>query len=195
MPTSPEYERLVPLETNLNADVIPMSNYSIRTVAASVGQAVNAVSEFGTFSASMHPIGTENTQAWNSAFASFNQPFPWSFTEDLWSHELRGSVPSFILNNNTVFAQRGESAVCRYIDPIQGTGPTPGATPCASCEDIPSFPSLELSDEDILLAEDFRHVSKITGHERLAQFFQEQNPPAGQVFPEARVIHTFVQLY
>ncbi|KAH0431062.1 hypothetical protein CcaCcLH18_07367 [Colletotrichum camelliae] len=79
MPTNPEYGRLVPLnelETNLNADVIPMSNYSVRTAAASVGQAMNAVSEFGTFSASMHPIRTENTQAWNSAFASFNQPFP-----------------------------------------------------------------------------------------------------------------------
>ncbi|KAF4849594.1 hypothetical protein CGCSCA4_v004192 [Colletotrichum siamense] len=145
--------------------------------------------------AAMHPIGIEGTQAWNSAFVSFNQPFPWSFPEDPWSHELRGSVPSSILNNNNVFAQEGASAVCRYIDPIQGTGPTPGATPCASCEDIPSFPSLDLNDEDILLAEDFRHVSKITGHERLAQFFQEQNPPAGPGFPEAKVIRTFVQLY
>ncbi|KAF0324500.1 hypothetical protein GQ607_008204 [Colletotrichum asianum] len=178
MPTDAEYGRLVTLnETgpSLNADVIPMPSYSIRTATHS-GQPINIVSEFETFSASINPTGAEGTQAWNSAFVSFNQPFPWSFTEDLFNHELPGSVPS-------------------YIDPVDGLGPTPGGKPCASCEDIPSFPSLELYDEDILLAEDFRHVSKINGHERLAQFFHEQDPSGNQVFPEARVIHTFVQLY
>ncbi|EQB47921.1 hypothetical protein CGLO_12894 [Colletotrichum gloeosporioides Cg-14] len=201
MPTYAEYGRLVTLNEpgpSLNADVIPMPSYSVRTAATPVGQPMNAVSEFATLSAAMaamHPIGTERTQAWNSAFVSFNQPFPWSFTEDLFNHELPGSVPSSVLNSNGVFAQAGASTASRYIDPVDGLGPTPGGKPCASCEDIPSFPSLELYDEDILLAEDFRHVSKINGHERLAQFFQEQSPSGEQVFPEARVIHTFVQLY
>uniref|UniRef100_L2FRD7 Transcription factor domain-containing protein n=1 Tax=Colletotrichum fructicola (strain Nara gc5) TaxID=1213859 RepID=L2FRD7_COLFN len=197
MPTDAEYGRLVTLNetaTSLNADVIPMPSYRIRT-AADLGQPVNIVSEFDTFSASMNPTGVEGAQAWNSAFVSFNQPFPWSFTENLFNHELPGSVPSSVLHSNGVFAQGGATAVSRYIDPIDGLGPSPGGKPCASCEDIPSFPSLELYDEDTLLAEDFRHVSKINGYERLAQFFQEQSPSGDQVFPEARVIHTFVQLY
>lgn len=197
MPTDAEYGRLVTLNENgpsLNADMIPMPSYRIRT-ATHAGHPIDIVSDFENFSASINPTGAEGTQAWNSAFVSFNQPFPWSFTEDFFNQELPGSVPSSVLNSNGVFAQAGTSAASRHIDPVDGLGPTPGGKPCASCEDDPSFPSLELYDEDILLAEDFRHVSKINGHERLAQFFQEQDPAGDQMFPEARVIHTFVQLY
>ncbi|KAI8266105.1 hypothetical protein K4K56_004949 [Colletotrichum sp. SAR 10_98] len=182
------------LEPIMVANVMPVGGYE--AAVPSIAQSLHASPGFEAYSASMNPFD----QAWSSLFAPLDQPLIWSFNQELLAHELTSSISSSTLHSSGTPSRSSAQTVARYGDVL---GVACSEPPAAKQSSRPSqagalsFPSLEPDDANVLLSEDFCHVSKINelDYEKLSSFFLEQAQGESQAFPEISVIHTFVQLY
>lgn len=196
------------------SDVAPMSHLQDTAAIHDTNDLRNAVFSGGVDPMEGFVLNHINSWDPSSPFSS-NHPFLWAMSE---SADFLGAsidnIDTTSLSKTSVDSVVAPDSICLASDllstldkdpsnpvgldpntPMQGSDSSILNTKTALV--LPSFPQPHPEDDDVIMSENFFHVSQISpsSHRRIQTFFEEQQQCASTTFPNIKVFFAFVQLY